>query len=533
MINLRHTVLLAGLTGLVLLVVLLSGATLQAAPRLADAPAVIGTVALGAGDASNGPEGVAVDSERNRIFVANSKNNTVYVINGATNEVVTITHSALVAPWGAGYNPNNGRVYVASNGRNSVVVINSATLAVEQEITDFSLNLPDQVVVDALHNLIYVTNSSGGYVTVINGQNNTIATRFLAVLSSPHSIALDPARNRIYVTNLFYNPADGPDFIVVFSSVSFTEIGRRNALAAPNGMAVRTVNGNIYVAQNYSDTTQWRVAVVNPLDLSFAVPFPGMVVGGRKIMGTTYSAGSDRVYVNGYESNSVDVIDASSNTLIATLPVGANPASGIAVNPNTGRVYVANRGSGSVTIIQDMAAGPTPTPTQAATPTPTATPLCNADGFEPDNVAAQAKLINTAGLSQGHNICPDGDKDWMMFAVDAPGQLTMETRNLIGGTDTMLYLYAPDGETVLAFNDDRGVGSGGPEVTANPDKTGLSDEALSSRIVHSFTKAGQYYIMVKDFDRTAYGTARRYEVLVSGGPAFDKRVFLPVIISDF
>ena len=55
MINLRNTVVLAALTGLVLLVILTSGAGLQVAPRPADAPIVIGTIALGAGDASNGP----------------------------------------------------------------------------------------------------------------------------------------------------------------------------------------------------------------------------------------------------------------------------------------------------------------------------------------------------------------------------------------------------------------------------------------------------------------------------------------------
>jgi YVTN family beta-propeller protein len=533
MINLRNTVFLAALSALVLLGILMSGAGLQAAPTLADAPAVIGTVVLGPGDASLGPEGVAIDPSRNRIFVTNSKNSTVYVISGDTNQVMTITHSALVTPWGAAYNPNNGRVYVASNGRNSVVVINSATLAVEQEIGDSSINMPDQVAVDAIHNLIYVTNSSGGQVTVINGQNNTIAARFSAVFSTPHSIALDPARLRAYVTSLFYNPADGPDFMMVFSTLSFTEIGRRNALAGPNGLAVRSVDGRIYVAQNYSDTTQWRVAVVNASDMSFAVGFPGILVGGSKLMGMTYSAGSDRIYVNGYGSNTVDVIDAANNTLLATLPVGANPASGIAVNPNTGKVYVANRGSGSVTIIQDTPAGPTPTPTMAATPTPTPTPLCFGDGYEVDNTPAQAKMINTAGLAQNHNICPNGDKDWMTFQVAGPVQLTMQTRNLIGGTDTMLSLYSADGETLLAFNDDAGVGAGGPDISVNLDKSGLSNEALASRVVYDFIKPGRYYIMVKDFDPQAFGSTRRYDVLISGGPAYGHSVFLPVIISDF
>jgi YVTN family beta-propeller protein len=412
-----------------------------------------------------------------------------------------------------------------------VVVINSTTLAVEQEIADVSINLPDQVTVDALHNLIYVSNSMGGLITVINGATNTIAARFTAIFSTPHTITLDPARNRAYVTSLFYSPADGPDFMMVFSTVSFTEIARRNALAGPNGIAVRSVDGRIYVAQNYSDTGQWRVAVVNATDLSFAVPFPGLLVGGRKLMGMTYSAASDRVYVNGYESGTVDVIDANTNTLLATLAVGAYPASGIAVNPGTGRVYVANRGGGSVTIIEDVPAGPTPTPTSAASPTPTATPLCVRDGAEPDDVPAQAKFINTAGLPQTHNICPDNDHDWVSFSVAGPGTMTMETRNLSGGTDTMLYLYAPDGTTLLAYNDDKGIAATGPEALPNQDKGGLDDESKASHIVYTFTKSGQYTLMAKDFSPTAFGTFRRYELLVSGGSSYDDHVWLPVIIS--
>ncbi len=534
MINVRHAVALAALTGLVLTAVLLSGAGLQAAPSLAEMPTVIASVTVGTGNPSNGPEGVAIDTERNRVFVTNSRDNSVYVIDGNTHTVLSvITHSSLIAPWGAAYNPNNGKVYVASNGRNSVVVINAATFLVEQELGHPSLNLPDQVVVDALRNLVYVSNSTGGQITVINGQNNTIAATFSAVVTAPHHIAVDSSRNRIYVTNLFYLPPEGPDTMHVFSNLSFTEIGRRNALAGPHGMAVRSVNGAIYVAQNFSNTNQWRVAVVNAGDLGFAVPFPGILVGGRNLMGAAYSAGSDRVYVNGYGSNTVDVIDASTNTLLTTLSVGVNPASGIAVNPNTGLVYVANRGSGTVSVIRDTPAGPTPTPTMGATPTVTPTPKCVGDSFEPDNSPDQAKMINTAGLAQGHNICPDGDRDWVRFSVPGAMQLTMETRNLMGGTDTMIYLYAPDGTTLMAYNDDIGVNIGGVEPMANPNKAGLSDESKRSQLVYNFTKAGTYYLMIKDFDQAAYGSMRRYDVLVSGGAPFNKRVNLPVIISDF
>jgi YVTN family beta-propeller protein len=533
MIDLRRTAVLVTVVGLALLVVLSGGAGFQAAPMRADAPSVIGTISVGPGNASNGPEGVAIDPTRNHIFVCNSWSNVVYMINGDTNVATAISDSRILTPWGAAYDPINDKVYVASNGRNSVVVINAGSLVVEQEIFDASINLPDQVLANPLNNLIYVSNSAGGQITVINGANNGIAARFDSGFPAPHSMALDMTRNRLYVANLFYT-ADGPFYFKAFSTISYTEIARRDALAGPNGLAIRSVDGSIYTGQTYSDTGQWRVAVVSALNMDFIVPFPGLLIGGQKPMGMAYSAGSDRVYVNGYNSNTVDVIDASTNTVIATLPVGANPASGIAVNPNTGKVYVANRGSGSVSIIQDAPTAPTATPTPVNTPTPTPTPLCFSDSFEPDNTPAQAAIMNTAGITaQNHNICPNGDKDWSTFYVAGPQTLTLETSRLLGGTDTMLYLYDPDGSTLLAFNDDKGVAVAGPNIVANTNKVGLAADELASRIVYTFVKPGWYVAMVKDFNPAAFGTSRRYNFAISGGAAYDKGVWLPVIISNY
>ena len=42
-----------------------------------------------------------------------------------------------------------------------------------------------------------------------------------------------------------------------------------------------------------------------------------------------------------YSSNNVSVIDGASNTVVATVAVGSCPY-GVAVNPNTNRIYVAN-----------------------------------------------------------------------------------------------------------------------------------------------------------------------------------------------
>ncbi len=56
------------------------------------------------------------------------------------------------------------------------------------------------------------------------------------------------------------------------------------------------------------------------------------------------------VYVSNYGSNTVSVIDTSSNTVVATIGVGSQPY-GVAVNPSGTRVYVANSIDGTVSVI--------------------------------------------------------------------------------------------------------------------------------------------------------------------------------------
>ncbi|PYU98366.1 MAG: hypothetical protein DMG26_18855, partial [Acidobacteria bacterium] len=55
-------------------------------------------------------------------------------------------------------------------------------------------------------------------------------------------------------------------------------------------------------------------------------------------------------YVANGDSNSVSVIDTSSNTVVATVAVGSIPF-GVAITPDGTRAYATNRGSNSVSVI--------------------------------------------------------------------------------------------------------------------------------------------------------------------------------------
>jgi len=76
---------------------------------------------------------------------------------------------------------------------------------------------------------------------------------------------------------------------------------------------------------------------------------------------------SNRVYVANSGDNTVTVIDGLTN-LTTTVPVDSNPVA-ITVNPMTDKVYVANRGSNDVTVIDgaslDTTLAPTAEPPQA------------------------------------------------------------------------------------------------------------------------------------------------------------------------
>ena len=102
----------------------------------------------------------------------------------------------------------------------------------------------------------------------------------------------------------------------------------------------------------------------------------------------------------------------------------------------------------------------TPTATRTPTvvlPTPTRTPTPCADGYEPDNVWTQARVIGAnSSLPQRHNFHVSGDTDWVKFAVSPNVTYTLRTLDLTGGNDTIITLYGLDGGVLyqIAQNDE-------------------------------------------------------------------------------
>ena len=68
------------------------------------------------------------------------------------------------------------------------------------------------------------------------------------------------------------------------------------------------------------------------------------------VFGASAAFAQTKAYVTNVFSSTVSVIDTTTNTVVATVPVGTNPF-GVAVTPNGAFVYVANFLSQNVSVI--------------------------------------------------------------------------------------------------------------------------------------------------------------------------------------
>lgn len=128
---------------------------------------------------------------------------------------------------------------------------------------------------------------------------------------------------------------------------------------------------------------------------------------------------------------------------------------------------------------------------------------CSPDTYEPDGSAAAAQTLQP-GASQLHTFCDVGDEDWVAIWMDAGRLYTMETTDLATSTDTVLTLYAGDGVTQLAENDDI-------DLAVN----------LASLIAWRAEVTGRHYVRVRHWNRQVAGDAVRYRLQVSASPVAD------------
>jgi YVTN family beta-propeller protein len=302
---------------------------------------------------------------KTKLFVLNSGSNSVSVIDTNTNSVTA------TIPVGNGstaemvMNETGTRLYVLSTTEQNIYIIDTATNTVkESKSINLSNNTSTTSTVNYLHvngetNKLYAAQSSGstGFVfnilvgnlnselgfggtlpffqrpvtnsagDIMNSVNSTVVNSFSLPIgnnntSGPASftggiqsdLVIDPNGAYVYFTQ-------GTNQLTRLPSRNTNTFESLTALASMNGKVVFGNNNKLFVASSSTDQIATLFSNSNNASLT------GVIAVGDNPLTPTIDNATNRLYVTNKGSNSVSVINTSNNTVIATIPVGLQPSS--------------------------------------------------------------------------------------------------------------------------------------------------------------------------------------------------------------
>jgi YVTN family beta-propeller protein len=142
-------------------------------------------------------------------------------------------------PWAVGVNSTTNKIYVSNSDGDNVSVIDGSGDSVIATV--WVGYYPTAIDVNPLTNRIYVANNGDDSVSVIDGAGDSVITT-IAVGSVPTGVGVDPGTNRIYVVN------HGQHNVFVIDGTSNSVVDSLAVCLWPEGVAVNLQTNHIYVS---------------------------------------------------------------------------------------------------------------------------------------------------------------------------------------------------------------------------------------------------------------------------------------------
>lgn len=257
---------------------------------------------------------------------------------------------------GIAINQNTDELYATAG--NSVYIIDAAT---DRVVSNFTLGIsPQNVVVNGETNRVFIAHkvnvdrpgySAESKVSVLDGTTKIVLTSF----NMKSIVDIDESRNVAYMTN---------DSATIYAVNGQTyQIESSVTLESPSLVKIDPVHQKIYAAI-HSENDTVSVSIFDSLNYK---PIGEVIDTGAPIgsipMGLAINPETGRIYVgiqNGTDSGDnssgapapagfIAVIDGSTNKMIDSIRVAS--FGDVQINPITNRIYAANAPSGSIFII--------------------------------------------------------------------------------------------------------------------------------------------------------------------------------------
>lgn len=318
------------------------------------------------------------------VYVTNEGSNNVSVINRKSGEVVaTVLVGKKPRGIAAGFRKNSLKVYVANSESNSVSVIDPTTNSVDAEIPiRFGYGVEGIAVakVSSEKELIFVANYSSNTVSVVDGATFGEIEK-INVGNGPIALAVDPPveslqssrflgnekvnilrgyRERflnVYVANK--NSKNISVIVIDLATGRSVDVFSLSVEWSPAALGMDYQRGQVYVANYDSD----KLSVIDIVEI--VKGRKAQVVGninniGNSIISIVADTSFDRIYLLKEVSNELIVIrpfsegaDSFRTTItpvIDAIPMDNSPRS-MLLDPEARKLYVVNRGSNNVLVI--------------------------------------------------------------------------------------------------------------------------------------------------------------------------------------
>ena len=293
-----------------------------------NAPAAVISIPSSNPNGTSAPSGMTFSPDGTRAYITDLNSDQLTIIDTATGAVigtVTIAPGAL----DVAASPDGTRVYTANYNAGTVSIIDTTNGAVNTiTVGDF----PSGVVFSSDGEHAYVTNQTGNRVTIIEVASDTIVGT-IPVGGRPIGVAVNADETRLYTAN---NQT---------GTVSVVDLTNNSVLATiPVGgqpiSVVLNTSGSLAYVSNFA------AGKVSVIDTGSNTVLTDIAITGP----TEIAIHDDRLYVIGVNTNTLTVIDTTTNGVIDTFPVGPGPTQ-VEISPNGHYVYVTNANGASTSVI--------------------------------------------------------------------------------------------------------------------------------------------------------------------------------------
>ncbi|HHB90107.1 MAG TPA: hypothetical protein ENK60_02230 [Anaerolineae bacterium] len=294
------------------------------------------------------PNDVAYNPVTRRLYITNRDNDSLTVID-ARNLRRLANVDVCSQPFGVDVNTQTNRVYVACAGSRQVAVIDGASSTLLRTIdTGY---FPTYVAVNEQTNRIYVVTHDSNRLEEISGYTHTV-TRKIDVETGAFGLAVDEVRNRVYVGSRDRNRIAVID-VAGWRLLRDYQAHDGEDRGSPYALAFNPNTQRLYVTYR-GPTFFTRLGVFRATDDGLkreaTLDLPN---GGEDATGKLgINPETNHVLIPNTASNSVTIVDGSTNRILKTVAVGQGPF-GIAVNSDQGLAYVGAKQANQLWLVPD------------------------------------------------------------------------------------------------------------------------------------------------------------------------------------